>query len=592
MVITDQTPEAVEFTGKSLEQLKRMNSVAEEAHQTARKLAQRDIDWFDNYNDSQWSEEEKELLRSRGQPIVVSNRIKRKVNFLIGFEQRSRSDPKAYPRNPQDQQAANVATDVLDYIDQSSRFDREASAAFKDLCLAGIEAAEVVWDQEEGDIQATRIEAGKFFYDPRSREADFSDARYLGYSDWHDLDEAVEMFPDARDVLEESISQAADDEDYDDKPSGIWGDSDRQRVRVAVMYYKHAGAWAYAYFTGGGIIQEGQSSYLNAKGKPCCPIVAQSAFVTRNNERYGVVRDMVGPQMEMNYRRSMALFLLKNRRMWQRDKSVFPSPQRAKQEAAKADGLLTANGVLGQDWGFVDSSAEIAGNFELLQEAKAELEVQGPNAGLQGRGTEGQSGRAIIAQQNAGITEENHLFDAHNDFKLRVYQGMWARAKQFWREEKWIRVTDDENAFRFAHVNVPQVVGMDPTSGEPIVQMENALAEMDVDIVIEAGPDTITLQHEQFEQLSELAQGGVPIPPDVLIMASQLRDKQQLLERMQQPNPMAEQAAQLELAEKGAGLEKTQAETQKIRADALSKVTETAAKTAEAMTPSFVPGVM
>ena len=156
---------------------------------------------------------------------------------------------------------------------------------------------------------------------------------------------------------------------------------------------------------------------------------------------------------------------------------------------------------------------------------------------------------------------------------------MWARAKQFWRDEKWLRVTDDENAFRFAHVNVP-IVGFDEFGNKVIVGMENALAEMDVDIIIEAGPDTITLQHEQFEQLTQLAQSGYPIPPDILISASQLRDKQKLLERMSQPDPSAQQSAQLEMAEKQAGIEKTQADAAKSAAQALNEQIEARQKIA------------
>ena len=225
-----------------------------------------------------------------------------------------------------------------------------------------------------------------------------------------------------------------------------------------------------------------------------------------------------------------------------------------------------------------------------MQEAKAELDIQGPNAGLQGRGVEGQSGRAIIAQQNAGLAEENALFDAHNDFKLRCYQAMWARAKQFWTEEKYIRVTDDEQAFRFMHVNV--FAGIDPMTGQPIVQ--NALARMDVDIIIDTALDTISLQHEQFEQLSQMAQAGLPIPPDILIMASQLTDKQQILERLQQAqqNPMAQAEMQLKMAGEQADVEETQAKTENYRAETIKTKAETigtavdaAQKTGDMMTP-------
>jgi hypothetical protein len=75
----------------------------------------------------------------------------------------------------------------------------------------------------------------------------------------------------------------------------------------------------------------------------------------------------------------------------------------------------------------------------------------------------------------------------------------------------------------------------------------NALAEMDVDIVIEAAPDMLTLQHEQFEQLADMAGKGVPIPPDVLLEASQIKNKKKLIERLKQEmdsNAKLQQAGQ------------------------------------------------
>ncbi|MBL4861296.1 MAG: hypothetical protein JKX96_10775 [Acinetobacter sp.] len=399
----------------------------------------------------------------------------------------------------------------------------------------------------------------------------------MGYADWYDLDEANELFPGNELELEDATGNNEEgDEDKADKPWLIWQDTNRQRVLISVIYYKMGGAWKYAIHTGADILEEGDSLYLDDKKRPANPIIAQSLYITRNNERFGAVRDMIGPQMEINYRRSMSLFLMKNRRLWSK-KGIFPNPKEAKLEAAKADGFLIANGEIGREWGFVDSSAEIAGNFELLQDAKRELDIQGANAGLRGRGVENQSGKAIIAQQNAGVTEENNPYDAHNDFKLRVYQAMWTRAKQFWTEEKFIRVTDDENAFRFAHVNVPAVhkdpqtgepiidpmtgqpmprmeidpqtgqVAINPETGQPVQAMDNALAEMDVDIIIDAGPDTVTQQAEQFDAIVGMSNAGVQFPPDVIIMASNLRNKKELLEKLEQAGQNPEQQAAVQL---------------------------------------------
>lgn len=570
-------PEA--FEGKGIEQYKKWVRNAEETHADARKLSHRDRDWYDNYNDGQWDEREKQILLRRGQPIVTMNRIKRKVNFLCGIEQKARSDPKAYARKPQNERQAEVATDVLDYIENACRFDKVASESFRGMCIEGICAVDVCYEPGSGaeGIDCKEIDFDQFFYDPRSRKRDFSDARYLGYHNWYDLDDALAMFRNnekAAAALKGSLAGETLDEGYDDKPRFRWGDSDRQRVRVACVYWKDPdGGWNYTYFSGGGVLEEGPSKYLDDKGRTDCPIIAASAYVTRENERYGVVRDMISPQSEMNYRRSMSLFLIKNRRVWAAS-GVFGPEQNVKEEVARADAVLIANGQFGVEWGFIESQAEIAQNFELLQDAKAEIDAQGPNSGLQGRGVENQSGRAILAQQNAGMAEENTIFDTHNDWKLRVYRAMWARAKQFWTQPMFIRIADGEQpgGARFTPVNqpdpqamqqmpqgvppmgMPMMPGMPPQMGgqmpgmgmpEPIDM--NRLADMDVDIVIEAAPDMITLQHEEFEKLTMAVQAGVPIPPDVILEASQIRGKKKLVERMKQDgdlNAKLQQAAE------------------------------------------------
>jgi hypothetical protein len=617
------------FDGKGIETYKRWFQNAEETHQKARALAHRDRDWYDNYDDGQWDEREKQILIRRGQPVVTMNRIKRKVNFLCGIEQKSRSDPKAYPRKPQNTDQAQVATDVLDYIEHTVRFDNIASASFKSLCIEGIAAVDVCYEADEGasGIVAKEIDFDQFFYDPRSRRPDYSDARYLGYHNWYDLDDALSMFKDSKDAeaaLKGSLSSEVTDEGYDDKPRFRWGDAERQRVRVACMYWKDASAqWNYVYFAGGGIIEEGASKYLTDKGKTDCPIIAASAYVTRENERYGTVRDMISPQSEMNYRRSMALFLMKNRRVWSAA-GVFNPDQNIKEEIARADAHIIANGQFGTEWGFIESQSEVAQNFELLQDAKGEIDVQGPNAGLQGRGVEQQSGRAIQAQQNAGLAEENTLFDTHNDWKLRVYRAFWARAKQFWTEEMFIRISDEDapGGARFTPVNASPQAAMAAQGPQPMMQgqpqqppqpmgipgmgmgpqpamppmpqmggqpdmmammggmgmpgMEppkvNALAEMDVDIVIEAAPDMLTLQHEQFEQLADMAGKGVPIPPDVLLEASQIKNKKKLIERLKQEmdvNAKLQQAMQqieqMQKALQAQDAQKAQAEAQKAQ---------------------------
>jgi hypothetical protein len=150
------------------------------------------------------------------------------------------------------------------------------------------------------------------------------------------------------------------------------------------------------------------------------------------------------------------------------------------------------------------------------------------------------------------LTEQAPLLAQFDDWTLRCYRAFWDAIKQFWNQPKWIRVTDDENAPRFVGLNVPQpavdpMTGMpqiDPMTGQPAMQMQNAPADMDVDIVIDSTPDTAVIQEEQFQRLAELVQAGMPIPPDVLIEASSLPKKRLLLDKLKQAQEQQAQMAQ------------------------------------------------
>jgi hypothetical protein len=107
-----------------------------------------------------------------------------------------------------------------------------------------------------------------------------------------------------------------------------------------------------------------------------------------------------------------------------------------------------------------------------------------------------------------------------------------------------IRVTDDIGAPKFLTVNeevaeeVPAIVqGPDgqPVAGTQrvVVAVKNRPAEMDMDIIIDAVPDTANVQQEQFAELVNLAKtyGPQEVPFDDLLEASNLPRKRLLIEK-------------------------------------------------------------
>ena len=580
----------------ALYQLVRDFEAAEDATADSRKLAERDRDYYD---EKQWTADEKAALEGRGQPAVTFNRIKRKVNSLMGLEKQTRKDPKAFPRNPDDEDAARSATDAIRFVCDRSRWDDKRSFSAKDIAIEGTAAimVGVVQNKDGIDPDIRRIAWDRFYYDPHSGEFDFADAKFLGVVVWMDLDDAMRAYPDAKDALESTWRQAQNSETYDDRPKwNLWADYKRRRVRLCEHYYREGDVWRFCMFTRAGFVVEPQDSpYLGDDDKPECPIKAVSLYVDRDNNRYGEVRTMIGPQDEINKRRSKGLALITQRQV-RVSPSVAIDPKDVRKELSRPDGVFI--GEPG-DVEILPTNDMAAANFQLLQEAKAEIDLLGPNAALAGKNEQAMSGRALIAQQQGGMIESAAYLDAIRTLSLAVYRSVWARIRQFWQEERWIRVTDDENNVRFVGLNRPvtalqamakqlgvekgaldqadpeavqqlQAFAQDPRA-QMVVGMENVAAEMDVDIIIDEGIDTPTVAAEQFDQMLKMAGSGIPIPPDVLIEASSLRNKSKLLEMMRQPNPGAQQAQELQMATAAAELEKTQSETARNLADAEAK---------------------
>jgi hypothetical protein len=577
---------------------------SEQATDTERSLAERDRDYYDN---KQLTDTEIKTLERRGQPAIVINRIKRKIDFLRGVEQQQRVDPKAFPRNPQDEASAHAATDALRFVTDANRYDVIRSGVWDNLLVEGLAGAEVVVEPKrngELDIVIRRVPWDRIFRDPHSREADCSDANYLGTVLWMDYRDAAERWPDSADTLETILSSTSMGDTFDDRPSNLaWCDSKRKRVRIVQMWHRKAGVWHWCTFTRGVVLESGPSPYLDEHGEPECPLILASAYIDRKNARYGVVREMIGPQDEINKRRSKALHLLTLRQVVA-EKGAVDDSRAARIELAKPDGYLEV--APNKRFEILPNGDMAAGQFQLLQHATAEIDLLGPNAAMQGKSAADQSGRAIIAQQQGGYVELGPVMDRLRQFNISVYQAIWSRIRQFWTQEKWIRVTDDERNVKFVALNKPITAGeqfqdemlragvppeqiaaeMQAMAGDPrlqqVVDVQNNVAQMYVDIVVDDAPDTISIQHEQFELIVQLVQAGVPIPPDMLIEMSQLRNKDAVLEKMrgggmdpQAAQAQAEQQAQAQqllMAEQGAKVRKLEAEAMRAEADAQAKL--------------------
>jgi len=539
-----------------------------------------------NYRDGkQWTDDEIATLKKRKQPCITDNKIQDKCDTLLGIEKQKRTDPRAYPRTPHENEAAEAATDALRYVADSSDYHRAVrKEAADNLMVEGLCGGQVIVEKRNKGVVKVCMEHirwDRLYYDPYSLRADFDDKRYCGYFTWMDYEDAEQQFPERKDKLDASFageSLSGPDSTHDDKPRYVLRSGGRKRVQVFKHYVRKGGVWNEGIWCKGGWLEDLKPcAYKDDDGKPQCCIELQALYRDSDGNPYGVVPRYLDLQDEHNKRRSKMLHLLNAKRVIVQ-KGALDDLNLVRSEIHKPDGVVEVAGNVDQIR-VEDNLAEAQGQWQMLQQTDLSLAATGPNAALAGQ-SGAISGRAKQLDQASGTLPVSPLFEALESWELRMYRQAWCRVRQYWNEETWIRVTDDEKKMKFVALNqklthgdmlaeevkrrglppdqaaqLVQQIAQDPMAQEPAIdetgrpRIKNEVARMDVDIIIDRSPDTVTIQQEQFDILARIGEKRPEIPFDVIVEASQLRSeiKNKVLDRLKGTNdPAAAKRAQFE----------------------------------------------
>lgn len=549
---------------------------------------------------SQWTAAQIDVLNKRKQPVVTYPRIGRKIDGIVGTVERLKQDPKAYPRTPKQEQGADLATAVLRYAMESQNWEAKTPIA-ADACAtdghSGVELEIIQGDHGDNEVGLNLIEDG-FFYDPRSFRLDFSDARYMGVSKLVDVETAIEMMPDKEDEIRAATDTGGELSTNSDRDNRWFTTIGKRKfIRLVDLWYQHKGKWCWSIFTGSGILSEGESYFLDEKKKTASKYIMFRCAVDQDGDSYGFVRALKSSQDEINQRRSKGLHILNTRRIIG-EVGAFDDVEEARREAAKPDGFVLRNKGFEAEFDDQAKQLDLQGQIKFLEDAKAEIDNYGPSQVVTGEGVDGQSGRAIQLRQNAALAELGPFMLSYKGWKLRVYRAVFAAIQKYWTGERWVRVTDDEGIAQFIQINGQQ---LDPMTGQQ--QIVNALGSVDVDIILDEGPDTINAQADFYETLKEIIPAVAQIMPppkvsalvDSLISTSPLPSEvkkkysdvnQQMANQPPQPNPevvkaqeemqLAQQKAQIDaqIKQGDAQLEarKTQQEIELERAKAAAQI--------------------
>jgi hypothetical protein len=236
--------------------------------------------------------------------------------------------------------------------------------------------------------------------------------------------------------------------------------------------------------------------------------------------------------------------------------------------------MEVGQGEFGKDFGILPTGDMAQGQIELLNEAKQELDGRTFTGAMAGdpKSFGELSGVAMMRLEQAGMRDVIRLFDNFGSFKLRVYKQMWARIRQGWTAEKWVRVTDDEQKLRWVGFNIEitqqqflqeimddeskpyalrlgasaEMIALEKANPELLqqtVMTKNRPVELDMDIILDESYDTANVSQEQLDAILKFgAQNSFDIID--LLEISNISGKDKLIEKINGRKADAAKAAQ------------------------------------------------
>ena len=539
------------------------------------------------YDGIQWRPDEAAAIRRRGQNPIVFNEVKPTIDWLIGTERRTRRDFKVLARNNQAKDAENdaqVKTKLLKYLEDVNRSPFNRSQSFDDSMKAGLGFIEIgitsdpedepVFHRHESWVNCLHDSIG-------TTKPDLSDSRYFFRFKEVDLDVAQAYFPEKAEELQRAATfgdTSAFGGPGDDEWAGAWPTGElsttdgtplrwithnfealnpRQRVSLVECWYRvptrektNIGGTSQdrtrmtmrvAVFTKHDLLIDAPSPYKHNRF-PFVPVWAYRRKA--DGMPYGPIRNIRGPQDDLNKRMSKAQFLLSINQMRIEKGAIDKETmdvEELREEMAAPDGVaIFQDGALSGSKVQVREHGDIAqGHLALADRDSAAIRsVSGVTMEQRGQSSNGQSGKAILAKQDQGQMVTAELFD--NLLLAHQLEGELTLSliEQFYTEEKTFSVTGERFALDYTTINQA-----DPVTGEKV----NDVTRHKAAFVIGEAPWRQALAEAAFESAMQMLGQLAPVAPqvvtaiiDLVFEWSDLPNKQTILQRIRQVTGMAD----------------------------------------------------
>ena len=195
--------------------------------------------------------------------------------------------------------------------------------------------------------------------------------------------------------------------------------------------------------------------------------------------------------------------------------------------------------------------------------------ISGVSDSMQGMDRADVAAKAIQQKRQAGSTNLVKPLDNLTRSDYILARNVLDLVQEFYTENRLLTITHDQATGETETFQINQ-----PT---PEGNVLNDLTLGEYDVVITSVPARESLEDSQFEQAMAMREAGIMLPDSVLVDASRLMNKKDVIKQMQgdQESPEAQQAKALQLRGQEAEVSKAEGEAAQKHADAQLKQAKT-----------------
>ena len=573
----------------------------------------------------QWDDIDVALLQQFRRPALTINKIKTTVSTVLGEQIANRSEISFRPRGggTESSEIADVLSKVFKQISDNNQLAWVRSDVFSDGMVSGRGYFDVRLNFDDsmlGEVVIEQINPNNVILDPDANSYDPSkwgevyttswvtpdeiealytkaDADLLrtrsnaafGYDSIADLDDKDNFATKSRPFVTDRMGDSENDthvvrsvrlidrqyrklrkvKHFVDPSTGdtrrIPGEWDDARIRAvreasgAEVVDKLVRAIRWTITADDVVLKDEWSPYNQFTVIPYFPFFMYGRTA-------GMVEDLLGPQELLNKVTSQELHVINTTANsgWKAKTGVLQNMtiEELEQKGAMTGIVLEVNDMDGIEK--IQPNQVPTGLDRIAYKAEEHIKsVSGVNDSMQGFDREDVAARAIEKKRQAGATSTmSKPLDNLTRTDFYLARSILDLVQTFYTEPRVLAITDGSPAAETEMVAINQ-----PTPEGTVV---NDLTLGEYDVVITSVPHRETLEDSQFEQAVALRELGIPLPDDILIDASRLQNKKQIVQRMQgdQSSPEAQAAAQRQQRLEEAQTLQEEAKAQKTAADA------------------------